>query len=59
MAGVLAIIAGFVTVQSPVSSGLAFTWVLGIWGILSGSLQVAMSLAARSAVRPTERVIRS
>jgi uncharacterized membrane protein HdeD (DUF308 family) len=47
--GALTIIAGFVTLRYPVSSGLAFAWVLGVWGLVWGSLQIAMCLSLRSA----------
>ena len=46
--GALSLIAGFVVLAYPASSGLAFTWVLGLWGLVSGSIQVAMCLSLHS-----------
>lgn len=53
--GALALIAGFVTLRYPVSSGLAFAWVLGVWGLVAGAMQVAMCLSLRSQVHELER----
>jgi len=53
--GALSLIAGFVTLRYPVSSGLAFTWVLGVWGLISGSIQVAMCLSLKSQAHELER----
>jgi uncharacterized membrane protein HdeD (DUF308 family) len=46
--GALAVIAGFIVLRYPVSSGLTFTWVLGLWGLIAGAVQVAMCLSLRS-----------
>lgn len=43
--GALAIVAGFIELRYPASSGLAFTWVLGVWGLVVGAMQVAMCLS--------------
>jgi uncharacterized membrane protein HdeD (DUF308 family) len=55
IAGALSLIAGFVTLRYPVSSGLAFTWVLGVWGLVAGAMQVAMCLSLRSHLTELER----
>ncbi len=44
----LALIAGFVTLREPLSSGLAFTWVIGLWALVAGALQVAACLSLHS-----------
>lgn len=49
--GIITVLAGFATLRYPVSSGLAFTWILGLWGLLWGSLQIAMCLAVRAHIR--------
>jgi uncharacterized membrane protein HdeD (DUF308 family) len=53
--GALGIIAGFIVLREPVASGLAFTWVLGLWGLISGAIQVAMALSVHSRVKHLER----
>jgi len=46
--GALALIAGFFVLQYPVSSGLAFVWILGAWGIIAGAIEIAMALSVRA-----------
>jgi len=46
----LSLVAGFVTLRYPLSGGLAFAWVLGVWGLVGGAMQVAMCLSLRSAL---------
>jgi uncharacterized membrane protein HdeD (DUF308 family) len=53
--GALSIIAGFITLRYPVTSGLAFAWVLGVWGLVAGAMQVAMCLSMRSQFHELER----
>ncbi len=48
--GGLTVVAGFITLRYPAASGLAFTWVLGVWGLVWGALQIAMCLSIRSRV---------
>lgn len=52
--GALSLIAGFIVIRYPVSSGLAFVWVLGVWGLVSGALQIAMCLNLRSDIAKLE-----
>jgi uncharacterized membrane protein HdeD (DUF308 family) len=44
MLGVLAALAGIFMLMEPVSSGLAFTWILGLYGLITGPMLIAMSL---------------
>jgi uncharacterized membrane protein HdeD (DUF308 family) len=48
--GVLGVIAGFAVLRYPVSSGLAFTWILGVWALVAGAIQIAMCLSVRQKV---------
>lgn len=43
--GVLGILAGFFVLRYPVSGGLAFVWVMGVYGIVTGSLAIAAALS--------------
>src|SRR6185503_2111212 len=53
--GALGIVAGFIVLRYPVSSGLAFTWVLGVWGLVVGAMQVAMALSLHHQFAELER----
>jgi uncharacterized membrane protein HdeD (DUF308 family) len=57
--GALALIAGFITLRYPVTSGLAFAWVLGVWGLVAGAMQVAMCLSLRTQLHELERQSRA
>ena len=43
LAGALALLAGIVVLLYPVSSGLAFVWVLGLYALLTGPLLLALA----------------
>jgi uncharacterized membrane protein HdeD (DUF308 family) len=47
--GALGIMAGFIVLQNPVAGGIAFAWVLGVYGIVAGTVTIAESFAVRSA----------
>lgn len=47
IAGLAGIAAGIIILLQPVSGGLAFVWVLGLYGIIYGTLGIAVSLSAR------------
>lgn len=42
--GIIAVLAGIFLLMEPASSGLAFTWVLGLYGLITGPMLIAMSL---------------
>jgi uncharacterized membrane protein HdeD (DUF308 family) len=50
MVGLLAAAVGIVVLAHPVSSGLAFTWALGLYGVLAGTFGVAIALSIHSAL---------
>lgn len=43
--GILGILAGFFILRYPISGGLAFVWVIGVYGIVVGSIAVATALS--------------
>jgi|SRR5579862_4324407 len=47
IAGLAGIAAGIIVLLQPVAGGLAFVWVLGLYGIIYGVLRVASSLDMR------------
>ena len=48
--GVLGIIAGFFIVRYPIAGGLTFVWVMGIYGIIVGSIVIATALGIHAVV---------
>lgn len=42
--GVLGIIAGLFVLRYPIAGGLAFTWIMGVYGIFVGALVIAAAL---------------
>jgi uncharacterized membrane protein HdeD (DUF308 family) len=53
--GLLSFIAGVITLRYPASSGLTFVWILGVWGLIAGCVQVAMCLSLRSQMHKLEK----
>lgn len=47
VAGIIGILAGVVTLLHPVSAGVAVVWVVGLYGVLYGSLLIAFALRAQ------------
>lgn len=41
--GLIAALAGIITLFQPVASGVAFVWILGLYALISGPLLIAMS----------------
>lgn len=54
ISGILGMIAGFVIMQNPVTGGIAFTWILGVYGIIAGTFSIASSLSFRQLVGEVE-----
>lgn len=49
LVGVIGLIAGIITLLYPVSAGVAVVWVVGLYGILYGTLAVAFAVRAHHA----------
>lgn len=45
--GVLGIVAGIVTLNYPVATGVAFTWVAGLYALVVGTLMISASIMER------------
>ncbi len=43
--GIIALLAGIVVLRYPVSSGIAFAWVVGVYALITGAITIARSLA--------------
>ncbi|HAP37955.1 MAG: hypothetical protein US67_C0077G0005 [Candidatus Woesebacteria bacterium GW2011_GWD1_38_10] len=43
--GILGIVAGYVVLRYPVSGGLTFTWILGVHGLIVGTICIASALS--------------
>lgn len=46
--GVAAVLAGILMLFQPASSGVAFVWILGLYGLITGPVLIAMSLELRN-----------
>lgn len=55
--GILGIIAGVVVLKYPVSGGIAFAWVLGVYGLIAGTLGIAAALSLRNTFEDLEKAI--
>lgn len=45
--GIIGIIAGVILVRYPIHSGLAFTWVIGIYGLIAGTMTIVLGFNLR------------
>jgi uncharacterized membrane protein HdeD (DUF308 family) len=57
VSGVLGIIAGFVVLRNPISGGIAFAWVLGVYGLIVGTITIASALSIRETWQEIEKAI--
>lgn len=48
LAAVLSIVVGLILLRQPVTGALAFTWVLGFYGIFGGALTIGAALSMRT-----------
>lgn len=52
IAGVVTALAGIIMLFQPVAGGIAFVWVLGFYGLITGPLMIALALEMRNHNRP-------
>lgn len=45
--GVITALAGIVVLRQPVSAGVAFVWILGVFALITGPMLIAMSIDAK------------
>lgn len=48
VAGVFGVMVGLILLRHPVGGGLAYTWVLGLYALVSGPIFIAIGLGAKS-----------
>ncbi len=48
--GVLGIIAGFLILRYPLTGGITYVWVIGIYGLVAGAIRIALALSVYSEV---------
>lgn len=46
--GLLGVLVGMIVLRQPVAGGVAFTWLLGFYGLLGGALSLTVGLGVRS-----------
>ena len=54
IAGILALIAGVAVLVYPAAGGIAFVWILGLYGLIAGPILIAVSLTLHSVVKKYE-----
>ncbi len=50
IAGVLGVLAGILLLMQPVSAGVAFVWIIGLYSLLFGPLLIALAMDSRDKV---------
>lgn len=48
VAGFLGIVAGLILIRYPITAGITFTWVIGLYGIIAGAIGFIYGLSLRS-----------
>jgi uncharacterized membrane protein HdeD (DUF308 family) len=59
ISGALGVVAGVVLWSNPVSGGLAFVWVLGLYALVVGSISLAYAFQVRGAIDELEAGVES
>lgn len=54
--GVAAVGAGIIILFQPVSGGVAFVWILGLYAFIYGALTIALGIQAREALLPPDEL---
>jgi uncharacterized membrane protein HdeD (DUF308 family) len=54
IAGVLGIFAGFFILRYPVTGGMAFIWIVGVYGIVVGTIQLALAISVHHELKEIE-----
>ena len=57
VSGSVGIVTGFIVFRNPVSAGLAFTWVLGVYGLIAGTIRIAAALSLRQTAGELEELV--
>ncbi len=55
--GILGIAAGFIVFRNPVSAGIAFTWVLGVYGLIAGTMRIAAALSLKQTAEELGEIV--
>jgi uncharacterized membrane protein HdeD (DUF308 family) len=45
--GLLGVVAGMIIIHSPVAGSLAFTWILGLYAMFTGAINIALAVAIK------------
>ena len=53
--GVIGVVAGVILLRYPIRSGLAFTWVIGIYGLIVGTMTIVMGFNLRHIAKHGKR----
>ena len=55
--GILGIIAGILVLRYPVAGSLAFTWVLGVYALIAGSIFIALSMTIKEITADVSKLV--
>jgi uncharacterized membrane protein HdeD (DUF308 family) len=55
---ILGIAAGFIVFRNPVSAGLAFVWVLGVYGLIAGTIRIAAALSLKQTANELDALVK-
>lgn len=55
LGGILAFVAGIVVLFQPVTSGVVFVWILGVYALITGPLMIALAMDVKRNAAPTTK----
>jgi uncharacterized membrane protein HdeD (DUF308 family) len=55
--GILGILAGILVLRYPVAGSLAFTWILGVYALIAGSIFIALSMIIKEITDDVSKII--
>jgi uncharacterized membrane protein HdeD (DUF308 family) len=56
--GIIGVLAGLIILRYPVPGSLAFTWVLGAYALIVGSIYIALAVAAKEITASIQQVVK-
>lgn len=57
ISGVLGIVAGLIIIRNPLEGAIVFAWVLGVYGLIAGTINIAAALSVRQMAKEVESTI--
>lgn len=57
LGGILGIVAGILVLRYPVAGTLAFTWILGVYALITGAIFIALSMTLKEFIDEAEAIV--